>query len=234
MVNDTLSTKPPPQLGPQLNLPRSTNRYSALARPAAGDRELDTGAHCPAGIGRAGADKRRRGGVDVAERDAAGHVGHEPVGSVTDASAHGGKPGVAGRAAERAGDRGAGAPDVAPIDVALGAEHRLADLVIVADGAADEAAGKIERPDRSPARLAEAAAAVQSDIKSCPAVRSVSWRRLVVGRRSGREIGRRRRTRKRHQAGARKKHPLHLLDLHPQDRRIVFAIDFASSAQRPQ
>src|SRR6202035_4412724 len=141
---------------------------------------------------------------------AAGDDRHEAVGGVAEPAAHGGEPVVAGLAAERAGGVG-GAVDVGPVDVAFQADDALAELIIVADRSADQAAGGVEAASAIPGRTAEAAAAVDADVEAGPVVDRNGNRSLVIGRwrRTRRKIGRRRRARQCRQADKGKKYALH-------------------------
>src|SRR6516225_9026498 len=110
-----------------------------LEAHVADDADFEAGAHGPAGVADAPARQQRQRGVDVAEREPAGEVGQEAVEGESHAPAHGGEPLVARLAAPGAEHRGRSF-DARPVDVALGANHHLAELPVVADGAADEAA----------------------------------------------------------------------------------------------
>src|SRR5437763_13553591 len=111
-----------------------------LGGPIIGERELDAAAGGPAGAGLAGARKARRAGLDVAESDAAGHVGQEPVERIAGTAAHGGEPIIAGGATGRTPGRGGAALEVGPVHIAFEAEHRMAELPIDAGGAARDRA----------------------------------------------------------------------------------------------
>src|SRR5215831_581490 len=150
----------------------------------ADDADFEAGAHGPAGVSDAAARQDRQGqaGVDVAHREPAGKVGQEAVEGVAYPPAHGGEPLVAGLAAPRA-QHGGRPFDARPVDVALGADHRLAELPVVAHGAADEAAGHVERVHAVPLGATPTAAAVDADVEAGPGVdRIVDRPRLVVGR----------------------------------------------------
>src|ERR1700735_4581606 len=128
-----------------------------LGRPILGDCTLKPAAERPAGIGGTCRGKARCRGADIAERRTAGDKGHEAIGGIAEAAANRRQPSVAGLTAERATI--VRAVDVGPIDVTFDAEHRAAPLIIVADGAADEAARNVAVAGRVPARIAECAAA---------------------------------------------------------------------------
>src|SRR5215831_16287632 len=92
---------------------------------------------------------------------------------------------VAGLATRRA-QHGGGAFDARPVDVALGSDDGLAELPVVTDGAADEAAREVERIHGVPLGTAPAAAAVDAEIKPGPGIdRIVGRSRLVIGRQIG-------------------------------------------------
>src|SRR5262249_58847432 len=111
----------------------------------------------------------------------AGKVGQEAVEGVAHAPAHGGEPLVAGLAAPRA-QHGGRPFDARPVDIALGADHHRAELPVVADGAADEAARHVERVHAVPLGATPTAAAVDADVEAGPGVdRVVDRPRLVVG-----------------------------------------------------
>src|SRR5262249_37460734 len=109
----------------------------------ADDAVWEPGAQGPAGVADAAARQQGRVGVDVAEREPAGEVRQEAVEGEAYPPAHGGEPLVARLAAPRA-QHGGRPFDARPVDVALGAQHRRAELPVVADGAADEAARHVE------------------------------------------------------------------------------------------
>src|SRR5262249_43575256 len=105
----------------------------------------------------------------------------------------GAEPSVARLATNRAGKRGAAA-DVGPVDIALDTVNPIPGLPVVADGAADEAAGDIEiagvesgKGRRRPIAPAPGAAAVDTDIEPRPIVD----RRQVRGGRRHRIVARR-------------------------------------------
>src|SRR6266851_4546325 len=131
----------------------------------ADDAELEAGADRPARRGDAAGREARQGGIDVADREAAGEIRQEPVQGIAEAAAHGRQPVVARRAAGRAQSRRR-SPDVGPVDVAFDAERGLAELPIVADGAADQPARHVEPIDAVPLRAAPAAAAVDAEIEA--------------------------------------------------------------------
>src|SRR5262249_46759845 len=159
----------------------------------ADDADFEPGADGPAGVADAAARQARPVRVDVANREPAGEVRQEPVEGVAQPPAHGGEPLVAGLAAGRAQHR-RGVSYSRPVAVALGADQGLAELPVVADGAADEAARYVEAIKTVPLGIAPAAAAVDTDVEAGPSVdRIVGRPRLVVGR----QIGGGRRSRKR-------------------------------------
>src|SRR5262245_42936751 len=101
--------------------------------------DLEAGADRPAGVADAPARQARPGGIDVAEREPAGEVGHETVEAKAQSRARGGKPLVAGLARRRSTEHRGRAFNARPIDVAFRADHGLAELPVIANGAADEA-----------------------------------------------------------------------------------------------
>src|SRR5262249_1816223 len=121
------------------------------------------------------------------ERDVAagGEAAIEAVEAKAHAPARGGKPLVAGLATRRA-QHGGGAFNARPVDVALGSDDGLAELPVVTDGAADEAAREVERIHGVPLGTAPAAAAVDAEIKPGPGIdRIVGRSRLEMGPRRG-------------------------------------------------
>src|SRR5690348_8079290 len=135
-----------------------------LGAPRADDGSFDAAAERPAYAGFGFAAERGRG-LHVAEGGAAGDVRHHATESVADAAARGRQPVVAGFAdAADADGVGRAAFDVAPIEVALEAQHHGAHLPVVAERTADHAAIDVEvgRADAEnvPGRVAEAPAAV--------------------------------------------------------------------------
>src|SRR5262249_50048103 len=85
-------------------------------------------------------------------------------------------------ATPRAQHGGGGPFDARPVDVALGSDDSLAELPVVTDGAADEAAREVERIHGVPLGTAPAAAAVDAEIKPGPGIdRIVGRSRLVIG-----------------------------------------------------
>src|SRR5437870_6165055 len=125
--------------------------------------------------------------TDVAEREAAGHIGHEAVDGVADAAAHGGEPGVAGLAAGRAERKGV-ALDAAPVDVAFETKDERAGLPVVAGGRAQKAARHVEVAGRIPGRGAETAPAIDAEIEAAPVIERCIDRRSGY-RITGREVG---------------------------------------------
>src|SRR5262249_13954516 len=157
----------------------------SLEAHVADDADFEAGAHGPAGVADAAARQQRQRGVDVAEREPAGEVGQETVEGEAHAPARGAEPLVARLAAPRTQHRGRSF-DARPVDVALGANHALAELPVVADGAADEPAGHVEAVHGVPLRTAPAAAAVDADVEAGPGIYWIVGRpRLVIGRRLG-------------------------------------------------
>jgi hypothetical protein len=75
--------------------------------------------------------------LNVAERGAAGDEGQESIGGIANAAARGREPRVAGLTPRRAGYCGGRSGDAGPIDVTFGADDKMVDLIIVADGTAD-------------------------------------------------------------------------------------------------
>src|SRR5262245_30255085 len=151
----------------------------------ADEADFEAGAHGPAGVADAAARQDRHGGVDIAEREPAGDVRQEAVEGQAEPPARGGEPLVAGLAAPRA-QHGGRAFDARLVDVAFRADYRLAELPIIADGAADEAARHVERIQAVPLGATPAAAAVDTDVEAGPGVDRIIGRpRLVVGRQIG-------------------------------------------------
>jgi hypothetical protein len=113
-----------------------------LDRPIRREGVFRAAAHGPAGarvvLGGEAGDIR----FHVAKGGAGRHIGHETVDRVAEAPTHGAEP-IALRFAD-AGDAGSTTLDALPIEIAFDAEHRLAELIIVAEGAADEAAIHVE------------------------------------------------------------------------------------------
>src|SRR5712691_5669841 len=180
-------------------------RHEGAIEAAVEVAELEAGADRPARRGDAAGREARQGGIDVADREAAGEIRQEPVQGIAEAAAHGRQPVVARRAAGRAQSRRR-SPDVGPVDVALDAERGLAELPIVADGAADQPARHVEPVDAVPLRAAPAAAAVDAEIEAGPAVARIVERRLVAGQ----HIRRHRRAGRGKHADTRNDHALHL------------------------
>src|SRR5262249_17500911 len=76
--------------------------------------------------------------------------------------------------------------DARPVDVALGSDDGLAELPVVTDGAADEAAREVERIQGVPLGTAPAAAAVDAEIKPGPGIdRIVGRSRLLIRVKTG-------------------------------------------------
>src|SRR5271169_7133459 len=111
-----------------------------LRGPVARQREFKSAADGPAGIGGVGAGKARGRGADIADREAAGDVGHHAAKRVTGAAAHRGKPSIAGGAAIWAQRRACGPLQARPVDIAFEAEDSIAVLPILAGSTADLAA----------------------------------------------------------------------------------------------
>src|SRR4029079_1849670 len=130
---------------------------------------LDTGTHGPAHLGIAARGKDGCGRIDIADREPCRQVRQKTVERVSRPAAYGRHPVIAGAASERA-IHDSGAFDAGPVDVAFGAHDHLSELPVVADRAADEAAGNIELVDAVPLRLAPAPAAVDAQIKPGPVV----------------------------------------------------------------
>ena len=103
---------------------------------------FQSGANRPAGLVAAGVRQAGRRGTDIAERAATGDERHEAIRGVAEPSAHRGQPIVAGLAAERTQIVGR-AVDAGPVDIALDAGNDLAELIIIAGGAADRAAADV-------------------------------------------------------------------------------------------
>src|SRR5205823_13976147 len=125
----------------------------------------------PAGIGARRADEAGAVGFDIADREAAGEVRQETIEGIADTAAHSAEPVILGLAVQPAAG-GAGL-DVGPVDVAFEAEHPRAAgaLPVVAGGAADHAARRAIADGKAvPAGIAEAAAAVDAQVKTGPVV----------------------------------------------------------------
>src|SRR5262245_1511646 len=140
--------------------------------------DLEPDAEGPAGVAVAAAGQSRPRRADIPGRETAGDVGHEAVEGVAEAAAGGDEPLVA-RLAAGGTQHVRRALDSRPVDVAFGAQHDLVDLPVVADGAADEAAGDVEVVDAVPLRRAPAAATVDAEIEAGPVVD----RGVILGRR---------------------------------------------------
>src|SRR5262249_61015831 len=135
-----------------------------------------------AGVAAAAARKERQGGVDTADANPRGDVGQEAVEGQAEPPARGGEPLVAGLAAPRA-QHGGRAFDARPVDVAFRADYRLAELPIIADGAADEAARYVERIQAVPLGATPSAAAVDTDVEAGPGVDRIIGRPRLEERR---------------------------------------------------
>src|SRR5262249_49506426 len=140
-----------------------------LGCPVERERGFESGADRPAGIVAARRGEARVRGLDIAECGPARAVRHEPIRGITEAAAHRGEPGVARRAAGRTQIIGRAA-DAGPVDVTFDTGDDLAELIIVAGGAADDPAADVAAAGRIPVRTAEPAAAVDADVKSGPLV----------------------------------------------------------------
>src|SRR5581483_6251860 len=131
------------------------------------------------------------------EGKAAGHIGHHAIDSgITEPAAGGTKPRILGLAVRAAANTAArGAVDVAPVEVAFDAEHCLRGLPIVADCAADQAAGEVEVSGRAgivgPEGSPPSAAAVDAEIQSRPVIgrRDIGGWRLRRNGGTARQIG---------------------------------------------
>src|SRR5262249_5129687 len=160
---------------------------------------------------------------------AAGAGRREAVEGQAEPPARGGEPLVAGLAASRA-QHGGRAFDARPVDVAFRADHRLAELPVVADGAADEAARDVEAIHGVPLGTAPAAAAVDTDLEAGPGVdRIVGRSRLVVGRQLG---GRRRPSGERPKADARHSNAIQRRALRVQQLNRTVLLNFSQSSVR--
>src|SRR5262245_13268834 len=89
-----------------------------LCGPGSEQPDFETGADSPAGIGVILADVAWQVRMDVADCQAAGHIGQEAVEGVADATAYRAEPGIAGLAARRA-ERKRMSLDVGPVDIAF-------------------------------------------------------------------------------------------------------------------
>src|SRR5262249_10284454 len=140
-----------------------------LAGPVAPQRHFEAAAGGPAGIGVSLAWLAWHARLDVAEGEAAGHVGHDPVEAEPKPAAHGGEPGNLGLAARRTVSV-RGALDVAPVEIAFEAVDELSGLPVEAEGAAGESALDVEIPSRVPFGSAPGEAAVRTEIEPGPVV----------------------------------------------------------------
>src|SRR6266568_2559664 len=164
-----------------------------LGRPVGRERGFQPGADRPTAIVAAGLGEARNRSLDVAERGAAGDIRHETIRGVAEPPAHGCQPRVA-RLAAGWTQICSRTVDPRPIDIAFDAGDHLTELIIVAGGAADEPAAHIAAAGRIPVRTAEAAAAVDADVKAGPIVDLYDSRLRSIDRprRPARQIGRRR------------------------------------------
>jgi hypothetical protein len=162
-----------------------------LGGPVAGQRQFHAATQRPAGIGRGAAGEARHGRANVADCEASGRIRHHPVERIADAPAHGRKPGFAGGAAAGTSGAGAGAIEAGPIKVAFEAEHEVAELAVVAEGAAGLAAIDAETGvGRAPIGTAPAAAAINAEIKAAPVIGHRGRRRRRLVERRKRQVGR--------------------------------------------
>src|ERR1700719_1193734 len=164
---------------PACRLLESDGEIFGLRRPIVGHGDFDAEAGTPAQFRAAGPWQRVQRCLDVGKCAAACRVKQHAVKGVADAAAKGADP-IAGTLAT--GGNGAGQStvasdhvsfDILPVEVALDAEHKLADLVIAADGAAGERAADVEPARRTqrrgPIALAESVAGIEADIEAGPA-----------------------------------------------------------------
>src|SRR5580700_4329250 len=184
-----------------------------LRRPIVGHGDFDTEAGAPAQFRGAGPWQSVDRCLDVAVSAAAGCVKQHPIHGVADAAPERADP-IAGTVATGgpgAGQRtiaaDQGASDILPVEVALGAEDNLTDLVIAADRAAGERAVDVEVARgphrRAPIALAEGVAGIEADVEAGPGenrcsrnIRSWSLRRRRGRRRKvGSECGSHKRAR---------------------------------------
>src|SRR5262249_25797405 len=138
-----------------------------FGRPVRREGEFEACAKRPSGI-RCARGQSGGGGIDVAECGAASHEGQETIGCIADTPAHRRQPGIhslATRGTSR-GRRCAG--DARPVDVGFGAEHKMADLVDVADCTTDEPTGRVDASGRVPGRASERSTAVYTEIEAGP------------------------------------------------------------------
>src|SRR5262245_28745002 len=198
--------------------------------------DLEPDAEGPAGVAVAAAGQSRPRRADIPGRKTAGDVGHEAVEGVAEAAARGDQPLVA-RLAAGGTQHVRGALDPRPVDVAFGAQHDLVDLPVVADGAADKAAGDVERVDAVPPRRTPAAATVDTEIEPRPVVDGgvvLGRRRRPIARDVGAGSRPGRRARQGQKACARNNEAFHDSFLR-QDRlpRTVLLNFLQSSARKP-
>src|SRR3954468_19640939 len=155
-----------------------------LGGPIGDDRGFDAAAGGPTDLGVACSGKAHLIGMDAADGEAAGDVRHPAIERVAEAAARGPQPIVFGFATCRAGRTDEAAFDAAPANVTFQTEHGRAaeSLPVVADGAADEAAGRTGiGAVGGLIRAAPSIAAVDTDIEAGPVVD-----RYHHSRRSGR------------------------------------------------
>ena len=122
-------------------------------RPVVGHEVFDAGASGPARFGAAPVGQCRRRRLDVGEGATAGDVEQHVLGGIADAATDRGEVVAgSGTAADHSEGTDAvplGAAEVLPIDVAFGADHELADLVIAANLAAGHEAVDLVARHRS-------------------------------------------------------------------------------------
>src|SRR3974390_1569617 len=128
--------------GPAARLAEIGVEVFDLGGERTGDCGFDPRAAGPAGLplGRAAEYGR---GLQIADSETAGDVGQQAVERVADAAADGAEPVVLELATSRA-VRGGRALHAAPVDVAFEPAHDAVSLPVVADGAAEHAAGSVE------------------------------------------------------------------------------------------
>src|ERR1700734_234133 len=171
-----------------------------LRRPIVGDGDFDTDAGAKAQFRAAGPGQGVERSLDVGNGAAACRVEQHPVHGEAEAGAERANPvagaGATGSHAARQSTVAAdqGASDVLPVDVALGAEDNLTDLVIAAERDAGERTVDVEisgRPHRrGPIALTEGVAGIEADVDAGPA--ESRWSRNIRRRSLRRRHSRRR------------------------------------------
>src|SRR5665647_2212461 len=109
-----------------------------LGGPRTGKRRFEAATEGVAGLGVARLASAGDRVLHAANGKTAGDIGHEAIEGITDTAARGAEPVVAGFAVQ-ADAAGRAATNVRPVEVAFETEHGLVDLIVVTDGAADQA-----------------------------------------------------------------------------------------------